>query len=339
MVRLREFVREPEAVFWTFVFPVLLAAILGIAFRDRAPDAVRIGIARTAGAAERADALAAALEKDRTLHITVLGDNAAAMALRTGAVAIVIAPASDGSVQYRYDSSRDDARLARVVADAAVQRAAGRSDPVASRELVIRERGSRYIDFLLPGLLGLNLMQSGIWGIGFSIVMARSKKLLKRLVATPMSRAAYLWSFILARMIFLLLEVTVILGFGIFAFGVPVRGSVSLLLFLLLAGSLPFCAIGLLAAARPRTIEGANGVMNLVMLPMWIFSGIFFATSNFPAAIQPFVQALPLTALNDALRGVMLQAAGPADIAGELGILGVWLVVSFFLALRFFRWQ
>lgn len=336
LVRYREFLREPEAVFWVFVFPILLAAGLGVAFRNRPADVQRVAVLSTAPGAAT---VAAELGRDSTLAVRALDDSAAARALRTGEVAVVVVPHGASSVTYRYDDTRPEARTARLVADAALQRAAGRRDPVAVAEDRVRERGSRYIDFVIPGLLGMNLMGSGIWGIGFAIVDARKKKLLKRLIATPMSRAQYLASFLLSRLTMLILEVATLLGFGALVFGVPLRGSIAQLVLICLLASLSFGALGLLVASRARTVEGASGLMNLVMLPMWVFSGVFFASSNFPRSMQPVIQALPLTAVNDALRANMLQGAGLGAVAGELGIISAWLVVSFFLALRLFRWR
>jgi len=336
LVRYREFLREPEAVFWVFVFPVLLAAGLGIAFRNRPAEKQHVAVLSTApGAAP----LATALRSDSSLTVDVLDDSAAARALRTGEVALVIAPQVGGAVSYRYDDTRPEARAARLIADAAVQRAAGRQDPVTVADQHIRERGSRYIDFVIPGLLGMNLMGSGIWGIGFAIVDARKKKLLKRLIATPMPKPEYLASFLLSRLTMLFFEVVTLLGFGALIFGVPLRGSYLELAFICLVASLTFGAMGLLVASRARTVEGASGLMNLVMLPMWVFSGVFFSASNFPKTMQPFIQALPLTAVNNALRANMLQGAGLGHVAGELGIALAWLVVSFLLALKLFRWK
>ena len=336
LVRYREFLREPEAVFWVFVFPVLLAAGLGIAFRNRPAEKQHVAVLSSApGAAP----LATALRSDSSLTVDVLDDSAAARALRTGEVALVVAPQVGGAVSYRYDETRPEARAARLIADAAVQRAAGRQDPVTVADQHIRERGSRYIDFVIPGLLGMNLMGSGIWGIGFAIVDARKKKLLKRLIATPMPKPEYLASFLLSRLTMLFFEVVTLLGFGALIFGVPLRGSYLELAFICLVASLTFGAMGLLVASRARTVEGASGLMNLVMLPMWVFSGVFFSASNFPKTMQPFIQALPLTAVNNALRANMLQGAGLGHVAGELGIALAWLVVSFLLALKLFRWK
>ncbi|MGZ8398957.1 MAG: ABC transporter permease [Gemmatimonadales bacterium] len=335
-VRYREFFREPEAVFWVFIFPVLLAAGLGIAFRNRAPE--RTGVAVVA-ADSSAGRLADALRRAAELQVSVLSEAEAAEALRTGEVALAVVPGSGGRVQYRYDDTRPESRIARLVVDDALQRTAGRRDPVSVADRLVHERGSRYIDFLVPGLLGMNLMGSGIWGVGFAIVDARKKRLLKRLIATPMSRPQYLTSFVLSRLTLLVIEVGLLLGFGALVFGVPLRGSLVVLVTLCLLSSLAFTSIGLLVSSRVQTMEGASGLMNLVMLPMWIFSGVFFSASRFPDSLQPFIQALPLTAVVDALRANILRGAGWEALAPELGIITAWLGVSFLLALKLFRWR
>jgi ABC-2 type transport system permease protein len=334
-VRYREFFREPEAVFWVFIFPVLLAAGLGIAFRNRAAE--RTAVAVLAGS--EAERLMQVLHQDKNLDVSLLSDSAAAAALRSGQVALVLAPAPGGRVEYRYDSNRPESRTARLLVDDAVQRGYGRRDPVSVSERLIHEPGARYIDFLVPGLLGMNLMGSGIWGLGFAIVDARKKRLLKRLIATPMSRAQYLASFVLSRLTLLCLEVALLLGFGVLVFGVPLRGSLLLLAVICLLSSLAFSSLGLLISSRAQTMEGASGLMNLVMLPMWIFSGVFFSASRFPGEIQPLIKALPLTASIDALRANILRGASLQQVIPELAVLVAWMGVSFLLALKLFRWR
>lgn len=331
MVRFREFSREPEALFWVFLFPVLLAAGLGVAFRNRPPDLLPV--------AAVGDGLAAPLRQEKQLSVKQMPAPAAEQALRTGRVVLMVDAGPNGAVEYRYDDSNPDGRTARILANRAIERAAGRSDPVASTDRLVREPGSRYIDFLIPGLLGMNLMGSAMWGIGFAIVDARRKKLMKRLIATPMPRSYYLASFLLSRLGLLVLEVLVVVGFGMGIFGVPVRGSWIGLLALCVLGSFSFSALGLLVASRPRTIEAASGIMNVVMMPMWIVSGVFFSSSRFPDALQPAIHALPLTAIIDALRMHMLQGASLAQLTPQMGTLGVWLVISFALALKLFRWK
>jgi ABC-type multidrug transport system permease subunit len=331
--RIREFLREPEALFWVFAFPILLAVALGLAFRGRGPEVVRVAVEDGPAAAAAVEAL----ERTARIDAIVLDSQAAFQRLRTGRVALVVRPGAEPML--RYDSTRAEGQTARMVVGNALQVAAGREDVITIRDVTVREPGARYIDFLLPGLLGLNIMGTGMWGVGFGIVKNRTQHLLKRFLASPMRRSEYLLSFVFGRLWFLALEVGVLLLFGHLAFGVPVRGSLLALGAVAVVGALTFAGLGILVAARAKTIEGVSGLMNLVMVPMWIFSGVFFAYSNFPESIQVFAKALPLTALNDALRAVMLDGASLTGIGGLLGVLLLWSGLSFVVALRVFRWE
>ncbi len=331
--KLREFVREPEAIFWVIVFPILLALVLGIAFRSRGPDTIAIGVESGEGAAS----VARTLDGAPGLRAEVLEEADAREALRDGKVALVVVPGPEPA--FRYDPTRSESRTARLAVDDALQRAAGRTDPVKFRDETVSERGSRYIDFLVPGLLGMNLMGTGMWGIGFAIVSARSKNLLKRLIATPMRRSHYLLGQMFGRMVFLVFEVGALVGFARWAFDVPFRGSIAAFAAVTATGALAFAGLGLLTASRARTTEGVSGLMNVVMLPMWMCSGVFFSSSRFPDFAQPAIRALPLTALNDALRALMLDGAPLARVAGEVAIVAAWGVAAFAAALYLFRWK
>jgi ABC-2 type transport system permease protein len=331
LVRFREFLREPEALFWVFGFPLLLAAGLGLAFRNTPAEVLTVGVVGTdLTAFDSASALA--VEPFPTVDDGL-------RALREGKVALLVERPADGSVLYHYDDTNPEGRDARMRADMAVQERAGRTDPVVAQDQFMREPGSRYIDFLIPGLLGMNLMGGSIWSMGFAIVDARRRKLMKRLVATPMPRHYYLLSFLISRLAMLVVEVGAFLGFAVLVFGVPVRGSLVLVAALCVLGTLAFGAIGLLLSSRARTIETASGLMNITMLPMWILSGVFFSSQRFPDVVQPIIEALPLTALNDALRATMLQGATLTQIAPQLGVLAAWLIVCFPVALKLFRWR
>ena len=331
LVRFREFLREPEALFWVFGFPLLLAAGLGLAFRNQPAEMLAIGIVGT-GHAAFGEAPSLAVDPFETLEEGL-------RALREGRIVLLVERPAAGAVVYHYDDTNPQARDARMRADLAVQQSAGRVDPVAAREELMRETGSRYIDFLIPGLLGMNLMGGSIWSMGFAIVDARRRKLMKRLIATPMPRHYFLLSFLLSRLAMLIVEVGGFLAFAVLVFGVPIRGSFALVTGICVLGSLAFGAIGLLLSSRARTIEAASGLMNLTMLPMWILSGVFFSSQRFPDAVQPIIAALPLTALNDALRATMLQGATLAHIAPQAGVLAAWLLVCFPIALKLFRWR
>jgi ABC-type polysaccharide/polyol phosphate export permease len=330
LLRVREFVREPEALFWALAFPVILAAGLGVAFRNQGAEALPV-------AAVTAE-LSAAMDADPGLRVELLTPQAAREALKAGRVVLVAERGPDGVV-FRYDNTNPDGRTARMLVDRAVQTAAGRVDPTPVADDLVREAGSRYIDFLVPGLVGMGIMGNAIWGLGFSIVDARRRKLMKRIIATPMPRHLYLLSFLVWRMALLVAEVGVPVVFGVFVFGVPVRGAIVEFVAVCVLGSLAFSSLGLLIASRARTIEAVSGIMNLVMMPMWIVSGVFFSADRFPDAVQPFVRALPLTALNDALRANMLQGVPLGQLGPELGTLALYLVVCFSLALKIFRWR
>jgi ABC-2 type transport system permease protein len=331
--RIREFIREPEAIFWVFGFPLLLALALGFAFREKAPDRIPIGVVAGTHAAERL----AALKKSPVLLPRIVGDEEGRLALRRGKISLLI----DGPMTpvYRFDATRPDARAARIEADDALQTAAGRRDIFRAAEEHVSERGSRYIDFLVPGLLGMNLMGTGIWGVAFNVVNARMRKLLKRLVATPMRKSDYLASQLLSRLAFLVIECTVLVAFGWLVFGVGVSGSIFTFALLCVVGGISFTGVGLLISSRAKTIEAVSGMANLIMMPMWIASGVFFSYERFPDAVKPFIRALPLTALNDGLRAVMNDGASLAGVLPQLAVLATWAILSFIVGLKIFRWQ
>jgi ABC-type multidrug transport system permease subunit len=333
LARLREFVREPEAVFWVIIFPIALALALGIAFRAKTDDPVYAGVLAGKGSAE----ISAALGHAAGMQVKIVPAGRADLALRDGDVQVVVVPGSPPT--YRFDPTRPESRLARLAVDRVLQQAAGQTDRFTAREQKLEVVGARYIDWLIPGLLGMNIMGTGMWGIGFSIVSARTKRILKRLAATPMSRSDFLLAQMLARLVFLGVEVGVLLVFAKLAFGVPIRGSLVTLSAVALIGALAFGGVGLLVASRARTIEAVSGWMNFVMLPMWVLSGVFFSSAHFPAMTQPLIHALPLTALNDAFRAVMLDGAPATALGRQLAVLGGWTTVCFTVALKVFRWK
>ena len=335
LARLRMFFREPSAVFWTFGFPLALSVALGVAFRNKPPDPVAVGVWSGPDAPGSRRVLEALRGTPGVAVSEYYGPNT--RDLSTGKIALFVRLGE--RIEYDYDPNRPEGRLAREVVDSALQRAAGRADALPTADRPVAAPGSRYIDFLIPGLIGMNIMSGSMWGIGYVVVEMRTRKLLKRLMATPMSHAQFLWSFVLMRAAFFFLELPLLLLFGWFAFGVGVAGSLALLVGLSLLGALAFAGLGLLVAARAQNTQTVSGLINLVMLPMFIASGVFFSTARFPEAFQPFLRALPLTALNDSLRAVMIEGAGPRAVAGEAALLAAVGAVSFALALRLFRWR
>jgi ABC transporter DrrB family efflux protein len=337
--RLREFYREPQAVFWVYGFPLLMTAALGLAFRESPEPQYRVDVTGPESAAVVEVLGAEKTPKGESRY--VLKDREADVArnrLRTGKTDLVVTASARG-YEYEFVPTRQESKLARDEVNDVLQRAAGRSDRVTSQSEVMNEPGGRYIDFLVPGLLGMGLMGGGLWGIGFVTVDMRVRKLLKRLLATPMRKADFLAALMVSRLLFMVPEVLTLLVFAWLVFGVTIAGSVGAVVFLILLGAFGFAGLGLLVASRAQTTEAVSGLMNLVMLPMWVLSGIFFSSERFPGFLQPFIRVLPLTALINALRAVMLEGASLASQWEEVLTLALWGVVSFALALRFFRWN
>jgi ABC-type multidrug transport system permease subunit len=335
--RMKELWREPEVIFWVFVFPLLLALGLGIAFRNKPADITPIAIVSNPHAQAVIDLLQKSPAKN-SIHADVLDEREALDRFRLGQYSLVVT-SDDAGLHYRYDPARPESVLARSQVDDALQTAAGRGEAVKTEVVQSSEPGARYIDFLIPGLLGMNLMNSGMWGIGFAVVDMRQRKLLKRFVASPMRRTDFLLALGSSRLVLMIIEVGLLLGFGALAFHMKIEGSLLAILLIAGLGAICFGGVGLLTASRAQKIESVSGLINLVMMPMWIFSGVFFSYERFPQMIQPLIRALPLTALNDALRAIILQGASLSSQWAPISIMVVWGGVSFFAALKWFRWS
>jgi ABC-type multidrug transport system permease subunit len=335
IARVRESVREPGVLFWVFGFPILLSVGLGLAFRGRGPEPVAVGLRDGPGAAVIEQAL-----RNARIKVERVDDVTARRRLRSGKLALVVEPGAtaDAPVTYQFDPMPAESRLARGAVDDALQRAAGRRDPRVVRDQPVTERGSRYIDFLVPGLVGMNLMSGSMWGIGWVIVNMRVRKLLKRLMATPMRRRDLLLAQAIARTGSVPLEVGALLLFARLAFDVRVTGSWPALTVVSFAGALAFAGLAVLVASRAQNTETVSGLMNVVMMPMFVLSGVFFSAAHFPDVLQPALSLLPLTALNDALRAIMIDGAGFAVVARPLAVLAAWGVASFAVGLKIFRW-
>ncbi len=335
--RMKELWREPEVIFWVFVFPLLLALGLGIAFRNKPADVTPIAVVDNSHAQQVVDMLQRSPGKN-AIHADVLDQVAALDRFRLGQYALVVTE-DDSGVHYRYDPARPESVLALSQVDNALQTASGRTSPLKTETTQSSEPGARYIDFLIPGLLGMNLMNSGMWGIGFAVVDMRQRKLLKRFVASPMRRTDFLLALGSSRLVLMIIEVALLLGFGVLVFHMKVEGSLLAILLVAALGAVSFGGIGLLTASRAQKIESVSGLINLVMMPMWIFSGVFFSYERFPQIVQPLIKALPLTALNDALRAIILQGAGLRSQWIPLAITAIWGGLSFVIALKWFRWS
>jgi len=331
--RIREFLREPETIFWVYGFPVLLAIGIGIAFSNRPTERIFVDVVQSAGAG----AVAEDLRQDPELVVGVYPETECRDRLKFGKSLVVVIPGD--SFTYLYDPTKPESLLARRRADDVLQRAAGRSDPIKTEDRHVTEPGTRYIDFIIPGLLGMNLLAGSLWGVGYYIVDLRVRKLLKRFVATPMKRADFLIAAMGGRLVFMVPEMVVILGAGALLFDVPIRGSYLSMLFLTLLAATSFTGLGLLVACRAQKLETVSGLMNLIQLPMFILSGVFFSPERFPEIMQIPIQALPLTQFNYAMREMMLEGASLVSQGWRLGIIAAWGGISFFFTLRWFRWN
>lgn len=335
LARLREFYREPEAVFWVYGFPILLTVALGIAFRNKAVDQIGVDVVDVSGS----QAVVESLKKHDKFIVQLNDVETARRRVRTGRTELVVVPGSVNAVEYISVPTRPESRIALREVDDALQRSAGRKDTVTFTHQEVDEPGGRYIDFLVPGLLGMGLMGGGLWGVGFGIVDMRIRKLLKRFLATPMKKTDFLGAIMISRLVFMIPEVLFLLLFARYAFGVEIQGSIGTVIFMIILGAFTFSGVGLLVACRAKTLEAVSGLMNLTMLPMWVLSGIFFSSERFPEAAQPFIKALPLTPLINSLRAVMLEGASLASQWLEVLILFGWGVVTFVLGLKWFRWN
>lgn len=331
--RIREFLREPETIFWVYAFPVLLVIGLGIAFSNRPVERVLVDIQQH-GIAED---VARNLRKNPDFVVAIRSKPECMERLRLGKSTLVVVPGAN--IEYLFDPTRPESVLARQQVDDALQRAAGRRDPLFTADRHVTEPGTRYIDFLIPGLIGMNLLAGSMWGVGYVIVDMRVRKLLKRFVATPMKRYHFLCSALGGRMVFMIPELVVILGAGVILFGFPIRGDIFSILFLSFLGAISFSGLGLLAACRAKKLETASGIMNVIMMPMWLLSGVFFSPERFPDALQIIIQALPLTQFNYALRAVILEDALLSSQLWRLVFIASWGAICYICTLRWFRWN
>ncbi len=335
LARLKEFYRQPEAVFWVYFFPLLMVVALGIAFRNKPVETITVDICSSGNSA----AMASVLASDERFDSRERSRELCRQRLRSGKSDLFLISHPDGEVDYFFDDTRPGSVVARQTVDAVLQQAAGRVNPVNTRDQVVTEPGGRYIDFLVPGLLGMGLMGGGLWGVGFAVVDMRIRKLLKRFLATPMKRSHFLMGVMISRLFFMIPEIILLIVFARIFFDVRVYGNWLAIVLLIILGAIEFSGIGLLVASRAKTLESVSGLMNLVMLPMWTLSGIFFSYDRFPEIVHPIIRWLPLTPLIDSLRAVMLEGATLGSLWYEILIMVVWSVVTFVVALAVFRWS
>ncbi|MBI3725388.1 ABC transporter permease [bacterium] len=346
--RQREFVREPAILFWALIFPLLMLVVLGVAFRPKPAEPVPVLVADLHD--DASVLIIKTLEASKDLRILVRSQEEATLALTRGEAALLVVPERGVVPTYRFDPTHPEARLTRLLVDEALRPTlalnVSTGDPPASASLALQAKlettpaaGARYIDWFVPGMLAMQIMNGCLWGIGFAMVEMRAKRLLKRFAVTPMRRWHFLAAHAIHRYLVVALEAVLMVGFSAVAFGVTVRGSYLAFAVLSTLGTFAFAGIALLVAARPRNTEVAAGLMNIPMLPMIVLSGVFFSSTRFPEWLQPFIKALPLTALIDSLRRITNEGAGLEACMRELAVLLAWGLLTGALALRFFLWS
>lgn len=333
LVRLKVLVREPRILFWSSGFPMLLAFALGGAFRGQTVESL-IGVVP----GPNAESVAAAIDASPRLAVQRMSLEEARDGIRHATIVLAVEPTTDG-VKYHFDPTRADTESSRLLVDDILQRAAGRRDTLGVTPVHHATPGGRYVDWLIPALIGMQMMMGCLTGFGYALTSARESGVLKRFAATPMKRWHYLLAFILARTILTAVEVPLMVVVGRLAFDVRVYGSFVSLAIVSVFGTLAFSGIALLMAARTRRSEAMSGLVSIVSMPNLILSGVFFSSARFPDKVQPLIKALPLTALNDVLRGVMNDGASLVALGPRLMVLGAWGLVSFVLALRLFQWR
>lgn len=335
VTRVRLFLREPAAIFWVYGFPILMLATLGVAFRDNPQESITVDLVHAPDDLP----LVTALKSDAKFKVVTERKEEWKKRLQYGKTDLVIEFAPDaGDKGFRF--WREPRRAESMLAYHAVDAVINKRDTAAGAEIkTLETEGSRYIDFLLPGMIGMGLMGGGLWGIGFVVVDMRVRKLLKRFLATPMRRTDFLLSFVFSRMLFTLIDVVVLLLIGYFLFGTRCTGGYLNFSVVCVVGSCSFAGIGLLVASRAETLETVSGLMNLIMLPMWVLSGVFFSSERFPESAQPFINLLPLTALNQALRGIMLEGGSVLTYWPQMLLLTAYAVIPFAIALKIFKWK
>jgi ABC-type multidrug transport system permease subunit len=337
LARLREFVRRPEAVFWVYFFPVLMVVVLGIAFRNKPVESFVVDVLE----GPLAGSIVEKLEAEPLIKATIVAEGDTVDRLKTSKTTMLIKAVGSTleQVEYKFDPVRPGSLAARNLVDRQLQTSLGRKDVIAATDVEFSEPGNSYVDFLVPGLLAMGLMGGGLWGVGFAIVDLRIRKLLKRFMATPMRRSHFLMAMMASRLVFMIPQIVLLLLFSYLLFGVVIHGSWLSILFVVMLGAIEFAAIGLLVASRAKTLETASGLMNLVMLPMWTLSGIFFSYERFPEIVQPIIKLLPLTPVIDALRALMMDGKSITTLFPEIGVMVLWSVIPFAIALAMFRWN
>jgi ABC-2 type transport system permease protein len=335
----KSFFREPAIIFWAIIFPILMAWVLGIAFTQKGELTKTVYVIE-GNANERISSLKGekvlGKETGNPTKITFIHatKDDALVAIKRGEIALFM-EAKNNSIIYTFDPSNPDAQLTHLILERELNQPQLKN---ASSIAPLTNRGSRYIDFLIPGLIAFGIMNSCLWGISWNLIEFRMKKLLRRMVATPMKKSSFLGAYLITRIIISLFESTLLFLFAYFYFGTVIEGSIPGLILVYLSGIFAFSGLAILVASRTQNTQVGNGLINVVVLPMTILSGIFFNYHNFPDWAIPVIKALPLTLVADTIRAIFIEGAGFADAIIPTAILTAVGATCFSLGLRIFKW-
>lgn len=340
--------RDRQALFWALAFPVIFATVFALFDFDRPPE-IEVAVVAE-GASPLSEAMVAGLREVESFEVSTRASLAAARAeLEDGDLDVVLAVPAAGpapgraGVRALYDETNFDTNqlalssVERIVGEMNVRLVAEGPPPIVVAEEPVAARSVGYYDFLLPGLVAMGVMNFSIIGMAVAVSRYREQRILKRILATPLSPARFLASQVGARLVLALVQAAVILAVGVFVFGANVYGNVLWLFALATLVNLVFLNIGFAVAGRAPNADAAQGIGNAVALPMMFLAGVFFPTDTLPRAMQTVVEYLPLTPLIEALRKVALDAEPITATGPELALLGAWVVGSFLIASRLFR--
>jgi ABC-2 type transport system permease protein len=358
LINYREFIREPGIVFWSVIFPVLISWVLGVAFSNRGEMMQKVAIVESSPAqnikfrAFLANAYpvlnindSSLQEFSKTIENPKLGNTTyrfvytrwddAIIMLKRGQTNIIIEEKPD-SLMFHFDPKNPEARLNYIVLSSVIK------DESFIHETgyikVLEKTGTRYIDFLIPGLLAMGIMNSFLWGISYALIEMRSKKLLRRMIATPMKKSEYLFSHFVARVSLAIFEASILFLFAWLYFHIHIQGSLIAFIMIFFAGNICFTGIGVLLASRTSSSRVGTGLINFVSLPMTVLSGVFFSYHNFPDFVVPFIQKLPLTMLADSIRSIFNEGTGISESLPEFFILSGLGILCFITGLKIYKW-
>jgi ABC-2 type transport system permease protein len=355
----REIIREPGVLFWGIIFPILMSLGLGVAFTTNADTVRKVAVIESQGLSSidsiisKDGIISDSINKDEgasytltlkndklgnsVFHFYKMSENEAMLALKRGMVNVLL-DQPDKEIRFRFDPRNPDAQLTYLKLAKVFKNSAQFHLENTGNIVPLTLTGTRYIDFLIPGLLAMGIMMSTMWGLSYGMIEKRSKKLLRRMVATPMKKSYFLISLITVRVAMNLVEALLLALFAWLVFHITIQGSIVALILVFIASNIAFAGLAVLISCRTAKTEIGNGLINVVVMPMMLLSGIFFSYHNFPDKLIPVLQKLPLTLVADAMRSIFIEGAGISQIIVPTLVLTIGGIITFIVGLKFFRW-